>query len=111
MKSTALQTPSDLEATFRSKAGKEHRGYVANMEESVGKNGTIVTGYAYEQNIHSDSRFLKEHLEQDGYPERNRYHCNRWSLQRNRKHRTCKRKECKSDHNRPHRTGHGGYHG
>lgn len=64
MKSTALQTPSDLEATFRSKAGKEHRGYVANMEESVGKNGTIVTGYAYEQNIHSDSRFLKEHLEQ-----------------------------------------------
>lgn len=64
MKSTALQNPSDPEATFRSKAGKEHRGYVANLEESVGKNGTVVTEYAYEQNIHSDSRFLKEHLEQ-----------------------------------------------
>ena len=64
MNSTALQNPSDPEATFRSKAGKNHRGYVANFEESVGKNGSVVTDYAYEQNIHSDSQFLKEHLEQ-----------------------------------------------
>ena len=64
MNSAALQNPSDPEATFRSKAGKNHRGYVANFEESVGKNGSVVTDYAYEQNIHSDSQFLKDHLEQ-----------------------------------------------
>jgi Transposase DDE domain/Transposase domain (DUF772) len=64
MNSTALQNPSDPEATFRSKAGKSHRGYVANLEESVGKEGSVITEYQYEQNIHSDSQFLKEHLEQ-----------------------------------------------
>ena len=64
MKSDMMQNPSDPEATFRSKAGKEHRGYVANIEESVGKKGSVVTGYQYEQNIHSDSRFIREHLEQ-----------------------------------------------
>ena len=69
MNSTALQNPSDPEATFRTKAGKNHRGYVANLEESVGKNGSVVTDYAYEQNIHSDSQFLKEHLEQMDAPE------------------------------------------
>lgn len=55
MNSTSLQNPSDPEATFRTKAGKNHRGYVANLEESVGRNGSVVTDYAYEQNIHSDN--------------------------------------------------------
>lgn len=64
MNSTALQNPSDPEATFRSKAGKEYRGYVANLEETVGETGSIVTDYRYEQNIHSDSQFLKEHLQE-----------------------------------------------
>lgn len=64
MKSTMLQNPSDPEATFRSKAGKEHRGYVANLEESVGDKGSVVTEYQYEQNIHSDSQFIREHLKQ-----------------------------------------------
>ena len=63
MNSTALQNPSDPEATFRSKAGKAYRGYVANLEESVGEEGSIITDYQYEQNIHSDSQFLKDHLE------------------------------------------------
>lgn len=62
MNSTALQNPADPEATFRTKAGMNHHGYVANLEESVGKNGTVVTDYQYEQNIHSDSQFFKEHL-------------------------------------------------
>lgn len=69
MNSTALQNPSDPEAAFWTKAGKNHRGYVANLEESVGKSGTVVTDYAYEQNIYSDSQFLKEHLEQMGTQE------------------------------------------
>ena len=56
MNSTALLNPSNPEATFRTKAGKDYRGYAANLEESVGKNGSVITDYAYEQNIHSDSR-------------------------------------------------------
>ena len=64
MNSSMMQNPSDPEATFRRKAGKEHRGYTANLEESIGKNGSVVTDYQYDQNNHSDSQFLQEHLEQ-----------------------------------------------
>ena len=64
MTSSMMQNPSDPDATFRSKSGKEHRGYVANLEESVGTNGSVVTDYRYEQNNHSDSQFIQEHLEQ-----------------------------------------------
>lgn len=39
-----------------------HRGYVANIEESVGAAGSVVTDYRYEQNIHSDSQFLQESI-------------------------------------------------
>lgn len=63
MNSSMLQNPSDPEATFRSKSGKEHRGYVANFEESVGENGSVVTDYQFEQNIYSDSQFLHDSLE------------------------------------------------
>lgn len=62
-----LLNPTDPEATFRRKAGKEYRGYVANVEEMVGKNGSVVTDYEYESNVHSDSRFIKDNL--DGMPE------------------------------------------
>lgn len=58
-----LQNPSDPDATFREKAGKEYQGYAANLEETVGKNGSVITGYLYEQNNYSDSRFLKDNLE------------------------------------------------
>ena len=64
MNSSMMQNPSDPEATFRRKAGKEHRGYTANLEESIGKNGSVVTDYQYDQNNHSDSQFFQEHLEQ-----------------------------------------------
>lgn len=63
MNSSMLQNPSDPEATFRSKAGEEHRGYVANFEESVGENGSVVTDYRFEQNTYSDGRFLHDSLE------------------------------------------------
>lgn len=62
MNSEMLQNPSDPDATFRKKAGKEHRGYAANLEECVGENGAVVTDYQFDANIHSDSAFLKEHL-------------------------------------------------
>ena len=69
MGSSMLQNPSDPEATFRSKGGKEHRGYAANLEESVGVNGSVVTEYQYEQNTHSDSQFIREHLEKMDHQE------------------------------------------
>lgn len=62
MGSNLLQNPSDPEATFRDKAGKQHRGYVGNVEESVGKNGSCVTDYQFETNNTSDSTILKQKL-------------------------------------------------
>lgn len=44
-------------------AGGKHLGYAGNITESVGETGSLVTDYAYEQNIYSDNRFLKDHLE------------------------------------------------
>ena len=62
MNSSALQNPSDPDATYRNKAGKLHRGYTANLEETVGKNGSVVTDYQYDKNTHTDSHFLQETL-------------------------------------------------
>lgn len=71
MDSSILQNPADPEATFREKAGKQHRGYAANVTEDVGENGSIITDYQYEQNIHSDIKFLNEHLDgEERTPER-----------------------------------------
>ena len=36
---------------------------MANLEESVGENGSVVTDYQYEQNTYSDSQFLHDFLE------------------------------------------------
>lgn len=63
-KSTNLLNPTDPEATFRRKAGKTYQGYVANLEEVVGKNGSAVIDYRYEQNIYADTNFLKERIEE-----------------------------------------------
>lgn len=57
-----LQNPSDPDATYRSKAGKEHQGYAANLEEAVSKNGSVITDYQFEQNNYSDSQFLKDNI-------------------------------------------------
>lgn len=62
MNSSALQNPSDPDATYRNKAGKLHRGYAANLKETVGKNGSVVTDYQYDKNTHTDSQFLQESL-------------------------------------------------
>ena len=61
--SGTLQNPSDPDATFLTKAGKEYQGYAANVEETVGSSGSVVTDYQYEQNNYSDSQFLKDSLE------------------------------------------------
>lgn len=64
LNSHVLQNPSDPDATFREKAGKEHRGYAANLEETVSPEGSVITDYQYDQNTRSDSSFLKDHLKQ-----------------------------------------------
>lgn len=58
MNSSALQNPSDPDAAYRNKSGKSHRGYAANMEETIGKNGSVVTDYQFDENTHTDSQFL-----------------------------------------------------
>lgn len=50
------------EATYHEKAGKQYRGYAANVTESVGEDKSIITDYQFDANTHSDSDFLKEHL-------------------------------------------------
>lgn len=62
--SEVLLNPSDPEATFRYKAGKKYLGYVGNLVESVGKNGSMVTDYAYEPNTYADHQFMEDYLKQ-----------------------------------------------
>ena len=57
-----MQSPTDPDATYREKAGKKYRGYVANIEEIVDKNGSVIIDYQLEQNIYSDSQFLQDRL-------------------------------------------------
>ncbi len=61
-----LQNPSDPEATYREKAGKGHRGYVANLVEEKGEGGSLITDYQFEQNTYSDSRFIQDYIEEIG---------------------------------------------
>ena len=61
--SNILQNPADPEVTFRSKAGRANRGYVANIVERSGEYGSIIERYQYETNNYSDSEFLKDELE------------------------------------------------
>lgn len=63
MGSGILQNPSDPDATYREKAGKQHRGYVANITETVDENGSIITDYQYDVNTRSDESFIAETLD------------------------------------------------
>lgn len=69
LRSDSMQNPSDPDATFRVKAGKEHRGYAVNLEESVDATGSVITDYQYDVNIRSDSDFLKENVEKQNKTE------------------------------------------
>ena len=66
---SSLQNPSDPDATYRSKAGKDNKGYVGNLVETVDENGSIITSYDYAVNSHSDSSFCKETIEKLGKQE------------------------------------------
>lgn len=64
MDSTILQNPADPDATFCKKAGTEHRGYIANVVELANAGQSITVDYQFEQNIYSDSRFMKDYIDQ-----------------------------------------------
>ena len=66
MGSGCLQNPSDPDATYREKAGKQYRGYTANIIEETSENGSIVTEYQYDVNTYSDSQFAKDTIESLG---------------------------------------------
>ncbi|HWT73171.1 MAG TPA: transposase [Mobilitalea sp.] len=60
----SLQNPSDPDATYRSKTGKDNKGYIGNVIEILGDDGvSLITGISYETNNHSDSAFCREYLE------------------------------------------------
>lgn len=63
MDSEILQNPADPDATYRKKAGKEYRGYIANVVE--GSNGTdsLTIDYQFERNTYSDSQFVKDYID------------------------------------------------
>ena len=73
IRSDSLQNPSDPDATFRRKAGQDHKGYVGNVVETVSEDGLgIITTMDFAQNTHSDSQFLRDYLAQrskDAAPE------------------------------------------
>ncbi len=66
IKPTSMQNPSDPDATYRKKAGKDHKGYVGNFVETFDENGSIITNFDYQTNNHSDSSFCKEIIEELG---------------------------------------------
>lgn len=67
MTSDTMQNHSAPDAIYREKSGRQHRGYVANIEESVSENGSIVTDYQFEKNNVSDSQMLKDHISDIGH--------------------------------------------
>ena len=65
MDSNVLQNPADPDATYRKKAGEEHRGYIANVVEVADDDHNSITiDYQYEKNTYSDSQFLKDYIGQ-----------------------------------------------
>ena len=67
LESNCMVNPADPDATVRCKGTRKHIGSTANIVESVGESGSLITDYSYEQNTYHDSYFLQDFLEQ--YPE------------------------------------------
>lgn len=62
MNSSALQSPSDPDATCRNEAGKLYKGYAASIEETAEKNGSVVADYQFDKNTLTDNHFLQKSL-------------------------------------------------
>ena len=60
IRSDSMQNPNDTDATYRKKAGKDHKGYVGNIIEAIGDNGaTQIVDFDYDKNIHAYQDFSK----------------------------------------------------
>ncbi|WP_051533993.1 transposase [Desulfitibacter alkalitolerans] len=55
----SLQNPTDPDATYRKKYGK-NTGYVANVAESFNEKNSIITSYDLKPNTYSDSKFADD---------------------------------------------------
>jgi hypothetical protein len=64
LSATCMQSPDDLEATFRKKGGKGHQGYVANLTETCDPNNKLqlITKVQVAPNHAADSHLLAEAL-------------------------------------------------
>lgn len=69
LNSQILQNPSDPDATYRKKAGKETRGYSANLVETFDESNSVISDYQYDTSIRSDSSYLKEVIKEMGIQE------------------------------------------
>lgn len=67
--SQILQNPSDPDATYRKKSGKETRGYSANLVETFDGGNSVITDYQYDTSIRSDSSYCKELINEMGIQE------------------------------------------
>ena len=70
MNSTMLQNPADPDATYRAKNGEQHVGYVSNIIEDVSDGRSVISDYEYDQNVQSDSNFIKNAINELGYQEK-----------------------------------------
>jgi len=68
--STSLQTPIEPEATYRYKSGQHHKGYVANIVETVDEELSFITQFSFDANIHSDVDFAYDSIEKLGKQEK-----------------------------------------
>ena len=62
----SLQNPTDPDATYRTKGGKKHTGYVANVVETFDDGHKIITQYDLKQNTYSDQKFSKDIIDKLG---------------------------------------------
>ena len=61
-----MQNPNDPEATYRKKAGKDHKWYITNFVEIVDDGKTLLDDHDTKINSYSDSQFTKDILKKHG---------------------------------------------
>jgi len=64
----SLQNPTDPDATYRNKGGR-NIGYVGNVVESFDDDHSIITNYDLQQNIYSDAKFAQDIIDKLGKQE------------------------------------------
>ena len=66
LNSSSLQSPDDLDATYRNKRNKSYKGQVANVTETADpeNNLNLITDIVVEKNNVNDNTILAEHLDE-----------------------------------------------